>query len=107
MAIFKIPTSSTLPWYSFKTTLTGTVYTLELRYNLRMQRWMLNILDANNTPILMGVALLIGRSVSGQYRTLSVPEGALFALDDTGAGNQPTLSSFLTSHSFYYLDSSA
>ena len=102
MAFFKIPTSSTLPWYNFKISLSGVMYSVDLRYNVRMQRWVMNLLDASDNPLLMGIVMLNKRDVIGQYVTLKLPPGILFCLDNTGNNLEATLGSFSTTNTIYY-----
>lgn len=100
----KIPLDEESPWYSFTVTLTGVSYTFTLRYNIRLDRWMLDIADASETPILSGIPLLIERNLTGQYTALDLPPGVLFVTDDSGRELQPGLLSFLTDHSLNYAD---
>lgn len=104
MTLFQIPANATQTWYAQTVRLSGVSYVLELRFNTRMQRWLLNILDATETPVLMGVPLLILRNLTAQYTSLALPEGTLFCSDESGNGQQPTLASFLTDHTFWYTD---
>lgn len=104
MATFLVyPTNVTYPWYQFRTALSGVVYTITLRYNPRMQRWIMDIADASNNPIQMGLPVLINRSVAGQYVTVGLPPGATFATCDTAAPlTQPSRFSFGTTHTLFY-----
>ena len=102
--LFTVPISNQVPWQKFKITLSGAIYTLEFRYNTRMARWLMNVNDPSNNPILEGVPVLINRNLTGQYTTLSVPAGIFFATDDTGQGNQPTQFSFGIDHTLWYED---
>lgn len=104
MAFFQIPTNDSLPWYSFSISLSDTIYTLQLRYNVRMQRWVLSILDPIGTPLLMGLPVLVARDLLSQYRTLTIPAGTLFCLGLTDDRVEPTLSSFALTHGLYYED---
>lgn len=104
MVVFEIPTSASQTWYTQTLALSGVTYILEFRYNTRMARWILNIRDAGETPILMGIPLLIDRNLTGQYTQLSLPPGTMLCVDDSGNNLQPTLSSFLTDHAVLYLD---
>ena len=104
MTLFKIPTSSTQTWYTQSVALSGQSFVLELRYNTRMGRWILNILDSAENPLLMGIPLLILRNLTAQYTALQLPDGALFCSDESGRNLQPTLASFLTDHTFWYAD---
>jgi hypothetical protein len=104
MVVFSIPTSSTQTWYSQSIVLSGVTYVLEFRYNSRMQRWIMSILDSGEQPIIMGIPLLIQRNLTSQYTQLAIPAGALYCTDDTGNALQPSLSSFLVDHTVIYLD---
>lgn len=103
-AYFKIP-ATRVPWSSFTTTLSGATYTLELRYNSRMSRWMLTIGDAVGKTIVAGLPLLNQRELLRQYPNLPVPVGPLWVVDRSGTGAQPTLASFLVDHDLVYEDS--
>jgi hypothetical protein len=48
--------------------------------------------------------LLVSRDLLAPYRTYNVPSGYLVVIDNTGANNEPTLDSFLTTHTLYYLE---
>jgi hypothetical protein len=104
MTFFQIPARNDLPWYQFKITLSGVIYTLVFRYNTRMQRWILDIADPAGNQIITGLVLLIERLVTSQYVTLALPPGPLFALDDTNQDAQPTLFSFGIDHTLAYGD---
>lgn len=104
MSLFQVPTVPNLPWYSFKITLSGVIFTVTLRYNPRMERWLMDIGDPSNQPILSGLPILINRNVNGQYVVSGVPSGFFFATDDTGQFTQPTLNSFQLDHSLLYND---
>lgn len=106
MIILQIPTSSTNPHYTQSLSLGGQSYVLELRYNTRMARWLLSVYDAAEQPLLLGVPLLIDRDLGAQYPTRKLPNGSLFVADVSGAQLQPQLSSFLTTHGFFFADPS-
>ncbi len=99
-----VPARNDLPWYKFKITLSGVIYTLHFRFNTRMQRWMMDINDPSDNPILLGIPCLILRDMIGQYRTLAIPVGTFFCTDDTNQDTQPTLLSFGTDHTLWYED---
>lgn len=100
-----IPVGNDVPWYFFKIGLSGVQYTLTFRYNTRMTRWVMDIADASNVPILSSMPLLLGQSLTGRFTGLpGVPVGTFFVLDDTGQGAQPTRYSFGTTHRLMYLD---
>lgn len=103
-SILALPLNQSLPWYSFTIILDQASYILELAYNTRADRWRLNIRDATEQPLLMGIPLLIRRDLTGPYHYLAIPPGGFCVLDDTGDRSEPTLSSFLLDHTLYYLE---
>jgi hypothetical protein len=104
MLFMNVPARNDLPWYYFKTTLSGAIYTLRFRYNSRMQRWIMDVADASNNDVIVGCPVLLLRDVFGQYVVAGLPPGLFFASDDTNAGNQPTRFSFGTDHTLWYED---
>lgn len=102
--ISTVPLRNDLPNYKFKVNLSNTIYSLQLRYNPRMSRWIMDINDSQNNPILSGVVLKIQTNLTGQYVTLPLPAGSFICLDNTQQGNQPTQFSFGLTHSMYYVD---
>lgn len=104
MVFLDVPINVNLPWQSYRVSLSGQIYTLELRYNGRMDRWICTIEDPQGNVILGGFALLIGLDLTGQYRYLSIPVGTFFCVDDTGGDNQPGQFDFGVQNSFVYAD---
>lgn len=104
MTVFELPTQPNFPWYIFKASLATVIYTLRLRYNPRMSRWILDIADASNSDILNGVPVLINRNLNGQYVISGLPSGFLFATDNTNQNTEATLNSFSLDHSIFFAD---
>lgn len=105
MTLFTVPARNDLPWYNFKITLSGAVFFLRFRYNTRMARWILDVVDPSGNDVLVGIPLLINRSLYGQYTGINgLPVGQAFCTDDTNQDTQPTLLSFGTDHSLVYAD---
>lgn len=104
--IQSFPMRNDLPQYSFNITLSGTIFQAQVIYNIRMSRWILNINDSAGNAILSGIPVLILRNLTGQYTTLTIPEGTFIAVDNTQQDTQPTQFSFGVDHSLYYVDPS-
>jgi hypothetical protein len=106
MTYYTIPLDSTFPWFQTRITLSGITYTLTFRYNSRSTRWVMDIGDASNNPIQLGLVLLINVDLTYQYRpaNISLPVGTFFVQDNTGQGIQPTQYSFGTTHTLFYGD---
>ena len=104
MKFFGIYASNTQSCYRQDVTLSGARYVLELRYNTRMGRWLLDVLTTAEQPIVQGLPLLINTNLVTQYPAQALPPGALFVLDNSGNDLQPGLPSFLQSHVLVYAD---
>lgn len=78
-------------FYTQRTTLSGVSYLLTFRYNSRMDRWLLDIADANAQLLLAGLPILGAWSVAGRFAGLirGLPLGHLAAADLTGAQRDP------------------
>jgi hypothetical protein len=76
--IFEIPLKPAQA-QEFGITLLGTRYLFSLRFNTRMQNWVLDIADTAAVPILRGVPLVTGTDLFGQYESLGFG-GALMVI---------------------------
>lgn len=106
MTVYQLPTSGQNTHYSQVVTLSEQRYTLVLRFNTRMGRWILDIADGIGTPIVQGIAMLALRNLASQYTTLAVPPGVLFCYNAKSPFVDPSLASFLTDTQFLYSDPS-
>jgi hypothetical protein len=107
VTILTFPLRNDLPQYSFPITLSGSNYVIQMIFNVRMNRWIMNINDVAGNQILSGIPVLIERNLTGQYATLAIPAGVFLAVDNTGQDSQPTQYSFGVDHTCYYLDPGA
>lgn len=105
--IFVMPTTNDFPWYQQRVTISEVVYTITIRYNSRMSRWMMDIGDAVNNLLHVGVPILIERDLLGQYVVQGLPPGLFYAIDETNQGTEPTRFAFKTTHGFFYYDPDA
>lgn len=55
------------PFYTYSQSFQGQSYNLEFLYNERAQQWFLNLLDADNLPIVMGVGIVPGYPILQEY----------------------------------------
>lgn len=53
--------------YEYSVVIGSTTYILWLYFNRRMDRWILNIKDDNNDPLIMGIPILIGSQMLGRF----------------------------------------
>lgn len=100
-----MPLGNDVPWYDFTIGLSGVQYQLTIRFNSRMERWLMDIASAGGTPLLSSVPLLIGRNLIGRFAAnAALPVGMFFVLDNTNSGAEPTRNSFGTTHTLWYQD---
>lgn len=89
MATFKIPFAS-IP-QKFTIELGGITYTLINRWNpMDEGGWLIDILDADENPILMCLPLVTGTDLFQQHKHLGLP-GMLIVFTDGDDGALPTL----------------
>jgi hypothetical protein len=103
VALQTFPMRNDVPQYSFNISLSGTVFNIQVLFNVRMQRYIMNINDTQGNTILAGIPVLIERNLTGQYITLAIPSGTFFCTDDTGQDTQPTQFSFGLDHTMFYV----
>lgn len=85
--LFAIPVSSDEPSYKIRVDLEGIDYVLRFNFNERMNRWVMGIYDAEETPIILGIALVVNYSLLRIYTVEGMPPGEMI-LFDTSEKNQ-------------------
>lgn len=81
MAINIIPITKDVPKFKERVTLGANTYGLEFRYNSRMDRWILDLLDDSDVAIVNGQPLLLGVPLFDEYVGANAFEGTLFLLN--------------------------
>jgi hypothetical protein len=104
MKYLTVPTQINLPRYRFRIALSGVIFTMRLNYNSRMERFSLDVADAQGTDLVVGLPVLISRDLTGQYVITGLPSGNFFATDDSNTDSQPTIDSFQIDHTLFYAD---
>ena len=61
--------------------LDGQRYRFDFRYNKRDDSWYMSLFDANDDPLVLGIALALGLDLLFPYRYKAVPPGPLFVED--------------------------
>jgi hypothetical protein len=100
----KIPVDTDLPWFIYRISLSSTLYTLRFRFNSRMNRWILDIANSQDSSLITSIPLLILRDLNTRFVTPGLPAGGFFCVDDTVSNSQPTRLSFGTTHTLWYYD---
>lgn len=77
-SVVGIPTQQGVPFYTQRTSLEGRSYTLRFAWNARTGVWSLDLLDGDETPILLGLALVTNTPLLRAYHAdARVPVGEL------------------------------
>jgi hypothetical protein len=99
-----IPVRNDISPYSMRIALGAVVYVLTFRYNARMDRWLLDVADANLNILVSGQPILGGLGVAGDLGGCipGWPAGLLFTLDNTGAGRDAQENTFGGDVPLYY-----
>lgn len=85
-----IPVRNDVPAFSVRVILSGTEFVLGFRFNERDQFWYMAVHDAENSPILSGVRVVLGMPLMRHCRDLRRPVGDLMAIDQTQSGSECT-----------------
>jgi hypothetical protein len=103
MAILKLPLSSEFPKFKFNTELDEETFIFNFRLNERLDRWVMSISDAAETPLVMGIPVLLGVPFYEQFKNPGLPKGRLFAINPesptTEAGSEDLGKSVLVFYS--------
>lgn len=99
MAQYEIPLSPNSQ--SFQIAILGTMYNMRVMWNVAMSSWILDIADANNTPILNGIPLVTGTDLLAPYAYLNFG-GTLTVFTDGDLDAVPTYSNLgINSHLYF------
>jgi hypothetical protein len=87
----RIDVDNTFGNQTLRIALGAAVYVVTLRYNSRMDRWLIDIADANLNPLVQGRVLQGAWPAFQRFSGVvaGLPVGFIYALDNTGAGGDP------------------
>lgn len=92
MATLTLPTlTGGTPHYSFRVSLDGGEYTLELHWNGRLEAWFLDITDVDGTVLESGIRVVVGWPLLARAVNEDMPPGQLVAVDTSGQDAEATL----------------
>ena len=82
MAVFGIPTSTTLPYYQLEVELDGVVYRLRFKFNERDEAWYLDFLDLEDNFLRAGLRVVNDWTLLRLWQLASAPAGEMIAVSD-------------------------
>ena len=84
-----IPIVPDSPDFDFTVELDGETFALHLQFNERDGAWYVDILTAEDDPIVMGRKVVLDLPLFGRYRDERLPVGQLVAVDTSGLQIEP------------------
>lgn len=105
MALSIIPIRNDIPAYTEQLDLEGTRYFMRFKFNSRVDRWFMDLLDENQSEILNGIKIIVDFDLLGRFKDERLPPGLLYAVDESGNENQPDRLNFSNDVTLLYLDS--
>lgn len=102
--ITQIPVMTDVPNFIERVELEGTIYNLEFRYNERQELWHMDIRDANDVDLLVGVPLLGGLPLTSRFvgRIEGLPPGSFLCVNESGDPETPSYLSFGNGVNLFY-----
>ena len=86
-----LPFEPSTPFYTVSTTLSGTVYILNVRWNGRDEAWYFDLLASDGSPIRIGIKVVLGALLGGRCVDPRFPPGRIIAGDLSGEGRDATI----------------
>jgi hypothetical protein len=74
--------------FNFSTVLSGVLYKLSFKYNVRDEGWYFHIYDAGGVPLAMGQKACVNIPLLAQLTDSRMPEGYLLLLDTSGRNEE-------------------
>lgn len=90
----RLPIKPSVPSYRFGTNLDGVQYRFGFHWNERAEGWYMDVLESDDTPIRMGIRVVLGVRLGHRVADSRFPPGELVARDLSGAGREATLDDF-------------
>jgi len=84
MAIVEIPTRVDVSSFKYEIDLDSRTYIFKFHYIQRIKRWILNILDKNENPLLMGITLHSNLDLISRFKNPILPQGRFICYDTEG-----------------------
>lgn len=84
--------------------LSGEDFTIRMRWNARVSRWVLDLSDAAGALVVAGIALVVDKPLLWWCRSDRRPQGELVVVDTEGLGSSPGFADLGTRCALTYID---
>lgn len=91
MAVTQIPVVPGIAHQEMQVPIGDRVYTFELRWSVREERWYLDVYDEEHAPILTGIAIVLNFPLGARCVSEDFWAGVLYAFDTTNGNVEPSL----------------
>jgi hypothetical protein len=98
----QLPLKPSIPFQKFSTTIDGTTYVFNLRWNTTDAAWYFDLLDQDENPIVSGVKIVLGVALGRRSSDARMPRGAFMASDLMNTGKDAGLDDLGTRVAVYY-----
>lgn len=98
----RLPIDAVAPNYRMGISLDDTPYIFDVRWNERDTAWYLDIYDAVEDPIRLGIKIVLGTILGVRCLDARLPLGTLLAVDLSGAGVDATIDDLGTRVVLFY-----
>lgn len=95
-----------IPYYDLQAVLDDVTYTIELKWNVRLGAWFMNVLDGQGVGLFQGGLRLVANWPLAAYTTGRTPPGAFFLFDTSGQEEDPGMADLGVRHKLLYYTAS-
>lgn len=106
MAVSEVPVRPGVAHQEMQVPVEGRVYSLELRWVGREERWYIDVRDENQTSLYTGIAVVLNFPLGIRCASRAFWPGVLLATDTSGANTEPGLDDFGDRVKLFYFDAS-
>jgi len=81
MALLQLELRSDTNNFRIQSELEGVLYIFAFLYNFRTSLWKMDIFDSEESPVVLGIPILVGANLLGRFSDERLPPGNMFGLN--------------------------